>query len=70
MINDLVIIKPRSSSTVAPHRALELLIIQNVHAAKSSDTYSAFANSCPMQIDTFLFPLIQSHNVILSSNKF
>ncbi len=33
-------------------------------------TYSAFANSCPMQIDTFLFPLIHSHNVILSSNKF
>ncbi len=32
--------------------------------------YSAFANSCPMQTDTFLFPLIHSHNVILSSNKF
>ncbi len=32
--------------------------------------YSAFANSCPLQIDTFLFPLIHSHNVLLSSNKF
>ncbi len=32
--------------------------------------YSAFANSCPLQTDTFLFPLIHSHNVILSSNKF
>ncbi len=32
--------------------------------------YSAFANSCPLQTDTFVFPLIHSHNVILSSNKF
>ncbi len=32
--------------------------------------YSVFANSCPLQTDTFLFPLIHSHNVILSSNKF
>ncbi len=32
--------------------------------------YSAFANSCPLQTDTFLFPLIHNHNVILSSNKF
>ncbi len=32
--------------------------------------YSAFANSCPMQTDTFLFPRIYSHNVILSSNEF
>ncbi len=32
--------------------------------------YSAFANSCPLQTDTFLFPLIHSHDVILSSNKF
>ncbi len=31
--------------------------------------YSTFANSCPLQTDTFLFPLIHSHNVILSSNK-
>ncbi len=31
--------------------------------------YSAFANSCPLQTDTFLFPLIHSHNVLLSSNK-
>ncbi len=37
---------------------------------KEIQTYSAFANSCPMQTDTFLFPLIHSHNVILSSNKF
>ncbi len=35
-----------------------------------SPIYSAFANSCPLQTDTFLFPLIHSHNVILSSNKF
>ncbi len=33
-------------------------------------SYSAFANSCPLQTDTFLFPLIHSHNAILSSNKF
>ncbi len=32
--------------------------------------YSAFANSCPLQTDTFLFALIHSHNFILSSNKF
>ncbi len=32
-------------------------------------TYSAFANSCPLQTDTFLFSLIHSHNVLLSSNK-
>ncbi len=32
--------------------------------------YSAFANSCPLQTDPFLFPLIHSHNALLSSNKF
>ncbi len=32
--------------------------------------YSAFANSCPLQTDTFLFPLIHSHNLKFSSNKF
>ncbi len=32
--------------------------------------YSAFANSCPLQTDTFLFPLIHRHNVTPSSNKF
>ncbi len=32
--------------------------------------YSAFANSCPLQTDTFLFPLIHSHNAQLSSNMF
>ncbi len=32
--------------------------------------YCAFANSCPLQTDTFLLPLIHSHNAILSSNKF
>ncbi len=32
--------------------------------------YSAFANSCPLQTDAFLFPLIHSHNVLLSSNQF
>ncbi len=37
---------------------------------KVRELYSAFANSCPMQTDTFLFPLIHSHNVIFSSNKF
>ncbi len=30
----------------------------------------AFANSCPLQTDTFPFPLIHSHNNLLSSNKF
>ncbi len=39
-------------------------------AISSSQLYSAFANSCPLQTDTFLFALIHSHNVILSSNKF
>ncbi len=32
--------------------------------------YSAFANSCTLQSDTFLFPLIHSHHVLLSPNKF
>ncbi len=32
--------------------------------------YSAFANSCPLQTDTFRSPLVHSHNVLLSSNKF
>ncbi len=32
--------------------------------------YSAFANSCPLQTDTFLFPLIHIHHVQLSSNEF
>ncbi len=32
--------------------------------------YSAFANSCPLQTDTLLFPIIHNHNVLLSSNKF
>ncbi len=34
------------------------------------DNYRAFANSCPLQTYIFLFPLIHSHNVLLSSNKF
>ncbi len=33
-------------------------------------SYSAFANSCPLQTDTIRFPLIQSRYVLLSSNKF
>ncbi len=32
--------------------------------------YSAFANSCPLKTHTFLFPLIHSHNILLSSNNF
>ncbi len=36
----------------------------------TSFIYSAFANSCPLQTDPFHFPLIQSHNALLSSNKF
>ncbi len=32
--------------------------------------YSAFANSCPLQTDTFRFSLIQSRHILLSSNKF
>ncbi len=36
----------------------------------SCHNYSAFVNSCPLQTDTILLPLIHSHNVILSSNKF
>ncbi len=34
------------------------------------EKYSAFVYSCPLQTDTFLFPLIYSHNVKFSSNKF
>ncbi len=37
------------------------------HLPKS---YSAFAYSCPLQTNTFVFPLIHSHHVLLSSNKF
>ncbi len=37
---------------------------------RSRNTYSAFANSCPLQIDTFVFPLIHSHHIVLSFNKF
>ncbi len=29
---------------------------------------SAFANSCPLQTDTFIFPLIRSHNILLSQS--
>ncbi len=29
--------------------------------------YSAFVNSCPLQTDTFLFSLIHTHHVLLSS---
>ncbi len=32
--------------------------------------YSAFANSCPLQTNTFLFSIIHSHQAQLSSNKF
>ncbi len=32
--------------------------------------YSAFANSCPLLTDTFLFPLIHSDHFLSSSNKF
>ncbi len=42
----------------------------NERASNGYPDYSAFANSCPLQTDTFLFPLIHNHNVILSSNKF
>ncbi len=37
---------------------------------RSTPTYSAFATSCSLQTDTFLFPLIHSHNVQFPSNKF
>ncbi len=33
-------------------------------------TFGAFGNSCPLQTNTFHFPIIQSHHVQLSSNKF
>ncbi len=32
--------------------------------------YSALANSCPLQTNQFLFPLIYSHHFRLASNKF
>ncbi len=44
-------------------------ILNIIHVARLS-IYSAFANSCPLQTDTFLFPLIHSHHVLLPSNKF
>ncbi len=46
------------------------ILIQLQTASISSHLYSTFANSCPLQTDPFLFPLIHSHNALLSSNKF
>ncbi len=45
-------------------------VFNGIFSATPHASYSAFANSCPLQTDTFLFPLIHSHNVLLSSNKF
>ncbi len=41
-----------------------------IEILQQTPAYSAFANSCPLQNDTFLFALIHSYNAILSSNKF
>ncbi len=71
----------QKSSRVHDHQ-LPMFLLLFRHSAKSSTaqepqlahsyvgTYSAFANSCPLQTDPFLFPLVHSHNVLLSSNKF
>ncbi len=32
--------------------------------------YSAFANSCPLQTDIFLFPLIHNHNAYYLQTSF
>ncbi len=42
---------------------------QNI-PCRATGVYSAFANSRPLQTDTFLFPLVHSHNILLTSNKF
>ncbi len=42
----------------------------NVALCIRADIYSAFANSCPLQTDTFRVPLIHSRHILLSSNKF
>ncbi len=49
-------------------RILSAAYFKGMHTAAAS--YSAFANSCPLQTDTCLLPLIHSHYVLLSSNKF
>ncbi len=45
-------------------------VIKNAYTAGETGVYSAFANSCPLQTDSFLFPFLYSHNVLRSSNKF
>ncbi len=61
----------RFACRVVKHWNRLLLSVQSVPEQRAfKNDYSAFANSCPMQTDTFLFPLIHCHNVILSSNKF
>ncbi len=45
------------------------VLIYQIGQLSAQLTYSAFANSCPLQTDTFLFPLIHSPNIVLSSNK-
>ncbi len=44
-----------------------LLSKQVLYHRKYSVLYSAFANSCPLQTDTFRFPW---HNILLTSNTF
>ncbi len=55
------------SDTVIP---FPTYFVAKLLVMSTSRVYSAFANSCPLQTGTFLFPLIHNHNVILSSNKF
>ncbi len=47
----------------------EILVLKQ-HISHTYDRDSAFANSRPLQTDTFLFPLIHSLHVLFSSNKF
>ncbi len=53
-----------------PHTVKSVTEQHELKKNYKTHTYSAFANSCPLQTDTFLFPLIHSHNVLPSSNKF
>ncbi len=43
--------------------SINTALMSSLHQQACGLDYSAFVNSCPMQTDTFLFPLIHSHNV-------
>ncbi len=66
----LVIVEKCFKTVINSPRKKDREIMAELGERRGTSIYSAFANSCPLQTDTFLFPLIHSHNVILSSNKF